>query len=292
MTHSYLFLNTFVYPIFGQYDADLRPLAQGSDSPIVAHRHALLDYVVERNDLRLVIAVGTAAKETVVTWVRSRGGTCAEGPEDVSRCNTAAIAPRLKAVGVVHPGSAGRGGSAAAIKADFIRALQKIETWAAADPTWLPVDAGATRGSAASYMYTSAPIPFRDLPYGVAWRIGRGGTSSNRKDSQRSIQMFSAKGKYGSSPKYATDGHGSAEGYQDEAGDLPYEPPKRTLRRLRPRPATALRPTAHGRRSSVPVADVSRPGCDRASIVWLRSHLSGAFHERSAPDSGGSGIAG
>lgn len=227
ITHSYLFLNTFVYPIFGQYDADLKPLAQGADSPIVTHRHAILNYAVDRNDVRLVIAVGTAAKETVVTWVRSRGGACAVGPEDVSRCDTAAIAPRLKAVGVMHPGSAGKGGSVAAIKADFIRALQKIDAWAADDPTWLPVDAGATRGSATSYMYTSAPIPFKDLPFGVAWRIGRGGTSSNRKDNQRSIQMFSAKGKYGSSPKYATDGHGSSEGYQDAPGDLPYEPPKR-----------------------------------------------------------------
>ena len=29
ITHSYLFMNTFVYPIFGQYDAGLRPARPG-----------------------------------------------------------------------------------------------------------------------------------------------------------------------------------------------------------------------------------------------------------------------
>jgi hypothetical protein len=240
ITRSYLFLNTFVYPIFGQYDAALRPLAQGPDSPIVRHRHDLLDYVVGRNDVRLVVAVGTAAKETVATWVKARGGTCAVGPEDVSRCKTDVISPRLRAVGVVHPGAAGKGGSVATIKADFVRALQRIEGWAADDPSWLPVDDGASRAPAAAYKYSSAPIPFRDLPYGVAWRIGRGGTSSNRKDNQRSIQMFSSKGAYGGSPKYAAISDGTPEGYEDEPGDLPYEPPKRSFTDYDPGPPAGL----------------------------------------------------
>ena len=74
ITHSYLFLNTFVYPIFGQYHDSLRPLAQDPASPIVIHRHELFDYLAKRNDLRLVIAVGRAAKETVATWIKSHGG--------------------------------------------------------------------------------------------------------------------------------------------------------------------------------------------------------------------------
>jgi hypothetical protein len=45
---SYLFLNTFVYPIFGQYTQDLRPLAQDPRSPIVAHRHEILDKAAGR----------------------------------------------------------------------------------------------------------------------------------------------------------------------------------------------------------------------------------------------------
>jgi hypothetical protein len=44
ITQSYLFLNTFVYPIYGQYDASMRWLAQHPDSPVVQHRHALFNY--------------------------------------------------------------------------------------------------------------------------------------------------------------------------------------------------------------------------------------------------------
>jgi uracil-DNA glycosylase len=69
ITRSYLFLNTFVYPIFNQYDASLRWLAQHPDSPIVQHRHKIFDYVLERNRVHLVIAVGNAAKESVLTWL-------------------------------------------------------------------------------------------------------------------------------------------------------------------------------------------------------------------------------
>jgi hypothetical protein len=37
----YLFLNSFVYPIFGQYTQDLRPLAQDPRSPIAVHRNRI-----------------------------------------------------------------------------------------------------------------------------------------------------------------------------------------------------------------------------------------------------------
>ncbi len=260
ITQSYLFLNTFVYPIFGQYDAELRPLAQGLTSPIVLHRHALLDYVVERNDLRLVVAVGAAAKETVTTWVKAHGGTCGDGPKDVSTCTMSVIAPKLRAVGVVHPGGAGKGASTAAIKADFIKALTTITTWADDDPTWLPVDAGATRESPTSYKYASAPIPFHDLPYGVAWRIGRGGTSSNRKDNQRSIQIFSSGGSYGASVNYADDCIGSKDGYDDEPGDLPYEPPKHSFGDYDPGPPSTIARLLQGGDASCPWPDFAALG--------------------------------
>ena len=44
ITRSYLFLNTFVYPIFGQYNAKLRgPGAGPATRPIVQHRHAAVE---------------------------------------------------------------------------------------------------------------------------------------------------------------------------------------------------------------------------------------------------------
>jgi len=115
ITRSYLFLNSFVYPIFGQYTAALRGLAQDPDSPIVQHRHRLYDEVIARNDLRLVIAVGTAAKESVATWIRSRCGSTPGGTEDLTTFTPAGVlGPRTRAIGVLHPGGAAAGGATAA----------------------------------------------------------------------------------------------------------------------------------------------------------------------------------
>jgi hypothetical protein len=230
ITQSYLFLNTFVYPIFGQYSGKkLLWLAQHPDSPIVKHRHAILDYLVERTDLRLVVAVGRAAKESVHSWVKSRGGACPSGSHDVSKCAATAIGPRTRILGVVHPGAGGKGGSTASIIADFKKAIRKVNEWAADDASWLPIDPGAERGSADTFRYRGAPIPFRDLPYGVSWRVGQGGTSSNRKDNQRGIQMFSEDGSYSKTVPYASSAQGTREGYAEETGDLPYEPPKKSF---------------------------------------------------------------
>lgn len=230
ITESYLFLNTFVYPINGQYDgAKLRWLAQDLDSPIAKHRQAILDYVIDRNDLRLVVAVGVAAKESVVTWVKSHGGQCPAGAADVSRCDGSVLRSKTHIVGVRHPGGAGKGGSVSDIIADFKKAIAQIEGWSSADPSWLPPDPGGQRLPADTYRYRSAPIPLRDLPLGISWRVGQGGTSSNRQDGQRSIQMFSEAGKYRGSASYSSDARGTNEGYGDEPGDVPYEPPKKSF---------------------------------------------------------------
>jgi uracil-DNA glycosylase len=229
INRSYLFLNSFVYPIFGQYTVKLRGLAQDPDSPIVQHRNAIYNEVLAHNDLRLVIAVGTAAKESVVTWITSRGGTCPAGASDVSTFTPdGVLGPRTKVIGVLHPGGAAAGG-AAGIIADFKEKLGRIEKWVAEDPSWLPADPGAIRLPTSAYKYKSDPIPFRDLPLGTCWRLGSGATSSNRKDSQRSIQLFSDGGHYngqGDAIHYSSAATGSDDGYADETADLPYEPPR------------------------------------------------------------------
>lgn len=213
ITRSYLFLNTFVYPIFGQYGQPLRPLAQGPGSPIVQHRHELFERVAATGPLRLVIAVGTAAQEAVATWNAMRGGS---------------LPPRVRTVHVVHPGAAAAG-SGAQVRASFARAAEQIGRWVRDDPTWLPADPGAARDLTRPYVLGSAPVPFADLPFGVPWRLGSGGTTSNRRDNQAGIQLFSADGRYdnrGATLAYAGDAAGSRDGYADEPGDLPYEPPK------------------------------------------------------------------
>ena len=134
-----------------------------------------------------MIAVGTAAKESVVTWITVTGRHLSRRrpgrPQRPSR-PTGVLGPRTKAIGVLHPGGAAAGGSTA-IVADFKEKLGLIEGWADDDPTWLPADPGATRLPASAYQYKSDPIPFRDLPFGTCWRLGSGATSSNRKDDQR-----------------------------------------------------------------------------------------------------------
>lgn len=233
ITSSYLFLNTFVYPIFGQYSGSkIAWLAQHDDSPIRQHRQDIFDYVLARNQVHLVVAVGRAAKESVRTWVESHGGNCPDGISDLSTCDSHVLDSMTKVIGVRHPGGASSG-SIAAIKADFRRAIRLVHDWAAADTTWLPVDAGGTRSAASTYKYSRAPIPFRDLPYGAPWRLGRSSTSSNRKDGQRAIQIFSANGKYrnkGHTLVYSDAANGSKTGYSDEQGDYPYEPPVASYR--------------------------------------------------------------
>jgi hypothetical protein len=226
ITRSYLFLNTFVYPIFGQYGAELRVLAQDPDSPISRHRNRIFDYLVARNDVHLAIAVGTAAKESLASWVASHGGTAQAGR--LHEADATIISPRLRMLGVLHPGGA-TGGAGAAIVADFKSAVRRVAGWRSQELGWLPPDPDGQPQPADDYRYRSAPIPFRDLPYGLAWRVGRGGTSSNRRDGQTAIQLFSADGKYNNTGhilSYSGSAAGSAAGYAQETGDVAYEPPR------------------------------------------------------------------
>jgi uracil-DNA glycosylase len=229
ITQSYLFLNTFVYPIYGQYDASMRWLAQHPDSPVVQHRHKIFNYVLERNNIQLVIAVGNAARDSVITWIQSRGGTCPSGGGNLSNCDSHVLSPVTRTIHVMHPGGAGQGGSVSAIIENFRAAVSQIKLWIESDPTWLPPDPDGSRDLAQPYKYRSAPIPFRDFPYGFPLRLGRGGTSSNRRDQQRSIQIFSASGVYNAAGvpiTYSYTAEGDPEGYAEDPADLPYEPPK------------------------------------------------------------------
>jgi uracil-DNA glycosylase len=236
LDRSYLFLNSFIYPIFGQYTQDLRPLAQDPRSPIAIHRNQVFDKAVIDGDVRLVIAVGTAAKESVATWIKTHGGNAQS--DQLHDASLGSIPARVHVVGVVHPGSA-VGGSTGAIKADFQRAIDRIRGWVDDDAGWLPVDPGMSRNLSLAFPYSSAAIPYRDFPFGLSPRLGRGGTSSNRSDNQRAIRLFSAAGKYNASGAHLSDpstAGGSNQGYDDDTGDLPYEPPRANPRAFDPGP--------------------------------------------------------
>jgi uracil-DNA glycosylase len=240
LDRSYLFLNSFVYPIFGQYTDDLRPLAQDRRSPIVSHRHRILDRAIVDGDVRLVIAVGRAAKESIATWIGAHSGSA--NPERLEQASLGSLPDRVRVLGVVHPGAAA-GGSTSGIRADFQRACVLVRGWVEADAGWLPADPGMDRNLAAAFQYRSAAIPFRDFPFGTCPRLGRGGTSSNRTDNQRAIQLFSAAGRYnaaGARLRYGSTAGGSPQGYQDDTGELPYEPPRAAPTAVDPGPPASL----------------------------------------------------
>jgi uracil-DNA glycosylase len=226
--YHYLFLNTFVYPIFGQYgDNDLRWLAQSPHSPIARQRGEIFSYVLKKNDVRLVVAVGRAAKESVQTWLESRGGSCPDGTDDLSTATGDFLDAKTKIVGVVHPGGAKDADQKENIIASFQAAVDKIRDWAAQDTGWLPAEPGRTRNLDLPFEFNKAPIPFRDLPLGTSWRLGRGSTTSNRMDEERSIQIFAAGGQYNqfTGIQYSGLSNGSNEGYSQLETDYPYEPP-------------------------------------------------------------------
>jgi hypothetical protein len=185
---------------------------------------------------------------------------CPSGTHDVSKCAATAIGPRTRIVGVVHPGAAGKGGSTSTIITNFKEAIKKINEWAAQDSSWLPTDPDGERGSADAYRYRAAPIPFRDLPYGVSWRVGQGGTSSNRKDNQRGIQMFSEDGDYGKTASYPSNAAGTKEGYAAENGDLPYEPPKKSFSEYDTGPGTSFARLMVGRETGLEWPDFTALG--------------------------------
>jgi hypothetical protein len=166
-------------------------------------------------------------------------------------------------LGVVHPGGASKGGALTSIVDSFKAASRQVARWADDDPSWLTPDPGGSREKPADYRYRSAPIPFRDLPYGAAWRIGTGTTSSNRRDSQQSIQIFSASGKYdnkGDPISYSGPGAGTDIGYSADPGDLAYEPPRRASKDYDSGPGSGFARLLQGGLSGRPWPDFAALG--------------------------------
>ncbi len=215
---SYLFMNTFSYTITGQYgerieegDTDqikkekevrsetLYWLAQNPNSLIVQHRHRMFDYMKEqnKNTLRLVIGVGSAGQDSLITWIKSHGGQCSKGQLMDTYCDASVISPGVKAIGLMHPGAASQrnGGTDAAnsLRVKFAKRAQIVADLMLNDSNWLSPDSKPDFSK--EFDYKDAGIPYRDFAYGTNWRMGHSGTSTNRRGAD-GIQIFSAKGCY------------------------------------------------------------------------------------------------
>ncbi len=66
---DYLMVNTFLYPVFGQFFGELRSLSQ--DEQVLGFRNNVLDRTADTNTIEAVIAVGAAARDAVERWPRS-----------------------------------------------------------------------------------------------------------------------------------------------------------------------------------------------------------------------------
>ncbi|MBI3018441.1 MAG: hypothetical protein HYY61_00895 [Deltaproteobacteria bacterium] len=264
INRSYLFVNTFVYCIHGQYQDETIEgaiagdywMAQSPSSPIVQHRHKLFNTAAEINDLRLVVAVGSAAQDTVVTWVESRGGVC-ENRDNSETCDASVLGKNTKIIRVPHPGGAGqvpeeeRAKTLENLRRKFQQATDRIAAWISEDPEWLPADEGAYRPRIAEqengrgmtftkpYVYRSAPVPYRDFAFGFNWRLGARGTSSNRGDGQRSVKVFSEAGEYADpTVRWAAPKRSGFKdsGYIQDDEDLAYEAPRHDTNAFDPGP--------------------------------------------------------
>lgn len=63
---DYVMVNTFLYPVFGQFFGTLAELSQHPE--ILGFRNAVFDRIAKQNPLEAVITVGNAAKDAVERW--------------------------------------------------------------------------------------------------------------------------------------------------------------------------------------------------------------------------------
>lgn len=258
---SYLFMNTFIYTITGQYgeqpdpadspevikqkqvrSAALKWIAQSPDSVVVQHRQRMFDYMLSQNKdtVRLIIGVGAAGKDTLATWIRSHGGKCTSQQLGSSFCDASVIAPGARAIGVMHPGAAsaanGGAGAASELQVQFGKRADLVSSWMKADPNWLKPDGAAPTFT--NFRFQDAPIPHRDFAFNTNWRMGKEGTSTNRRGAD-GIQIFSDAGCYNnmlrengrcSQSKSQTVSYNEATDIgqlpQMAPEDFPYESPK------------------------------------------------------------------
>jgi hypothetical protein len=68
---DYVMVNTFLYPVFGQFFGSLAALTQDPD--VLGFRNQFLDRIATQNPLEAVIAVGNAARDAVERWPGAAG---------------------------------------------------------------------------------------------------------------------------------------------------------------------------------------------------------------------------
>ena len=153
---DYLMVNTFLYPVFGQFFGSLADLTEDAD--ILGFRNRMLDKIRAENPLEAVITIGNAAKDAVERW------------------QGVALMPRQH---LTHPSALDHGALLANWNAGLatLRAIVEPEADAPLDGAmygqeWVDAD--------------HEPVPRRDLPFGVPEWHGVGSCARRGRNSDNS----------------------------------------------------------------------------------------------------------
>lgn len=150
IARSYVLVNTFLFPVYGQFDAPLGAISQ--EAPVLGFRNQLLDRIAAENRIEAVLTIGAAAKDAVQRWPKPAGLTVFD--------LTHPSAPEAQ---VTASWNGALAAMAAAIRPDDGVAPNP----APYGPAFQPGD--------------SADIPRFDLPFGVpSWHGAQGATTSAR----------------------------------------------------------------------------------------------------------------
>ena len=137
IARDYVMLNTFLYPVYGQFTGDLKTLTK--DAEILGFRNACFDRVADTGPLEVVLAAGAAAHDAVARWPRSA---------------------EFQVVEITHPSAHDHAALLANWNAGLatLRATLEPEVGVAVDPSNYGTDFAPE---------DQEPIPRYDLPFGV-----------------------------------------------------------------------------------------------------------------------------
>ena len=151
---DYVMVNTFLYPVFGQFTGSLRELTK--DPAILGFRNDMLDRLAAQNPLEAMVTVGSAARDAAQRWPGSA---------------------QLPVQHITHPSALDHASLLANWNAGLaaLRSMVEPEAGAATDNAtygtdWVDAD--------------HEPIPRRDLPFGVpGWHgVGSHATRARKPD--------------------------------------------------------------------------------------------------------------
>lgn len=159
VVRSYVMVNTFLYGVHGQFNADLRRISL--EPPVLDYRNELLDRLAAENDVEAVITIGAGARHAVEHWPG---------------------AAALPVHNLVHPAA-----PEAQVLPNWNDHLPALRAEVTADP--------GTESDDTLYgdHFTDADltdIPRFDLPFGVPPWHGTGGATRSGRNGDREIRWL------------------------------------------------------------------------------------------------------